>query len=306
MTTLEDAATVLVEKLKTLESHTEQADKAFADLEAALAAVSHQLESDSRALEERVQSFIQHVHEAKARLDQDGQEAGAALKALDDAAEAARSEQETEVQEARGEIQALQQHVGAIDGQARTMLQGVLNAAGNLKTRADETEAQLEQVVAEARRMLQEDLAAGLEQAQDEINQRADELRTTIEEECTRDLQGAYDEFSAAFEEAERLTEDNAFGKAPDHAREVIEAAFRECAEAYRDELEEIVAATVKLEASIHDLNQEVDEVRSDAVDAGKDNLIHRMSDMNDGLGQMEQALNDVKALLARFSFVRM
>jgi DNA repair exonuclease SbcCD ATPase subunit len=306
MATLEDAATDLVDRLKALEGRSDEAEKAFADLEARISHVSDQLESDSDALTERVRTFIQHVHDAKNRLDQEGQEAGAALKALDDAAESARSEQQGEVQEARGEIQALQQHVEAVEGQVGTMLQHVLEAAGGLKAQADETENNLEQALAEARKLLEEGLTPDLERLQDEIKQQVDELHSTINDKCTGELQDAYDDFAAKLDEVETTLEAEAFGKAPDHARETVEAAFKECADAYREELDEIVASAAKLEAAIHELEQEVDEVKSDAVGGGKDDLLEKMTDTDDGLGQMQQALSEVKALLGRFSFVRM
>jgi chromosome segregation ATPase len=192
-----------------------------------------------------------------------------------------------------------------MDGQVGNILQGVLAVAEGLKTRVDEIETNLEQALAEARRLLQEGLTADLERFQDEIKQKADEVAATINE-CPTELQAKYDEFSEHLKEVESLLEDEAFGRAPDHAREVVEEALKQCAQEHREELEQVVAAAATLESTIGELDQEVDETKSETVESGKEDLLEKMSETSDGLGEAQQALSEVKALLARFAFVRM
>jgi len=123
--------------------------------------------------------------------------------------------------------------------------------------------------------------------------------------ECAQALEEAYGKWEAALAQIEETVIERSYAAAPEHAQEVIAFALSECKEAMDEGLDDLAGAAGLVEDTLGELAQEATR-RADAVrNDGQNELSSGHAELIKALTEAAGALDQVKALLASFTFVQ-
>jgi hypothetical protein len=145
-----------------------------------------------------------------------------------------------------------------------------------------------------------------LQDVQEQIEDHVSELRDTLVTECGNALQAAYDDWSAKLDEVLDTIEEDAFDAAKDHVQAVVEYALEKCSEAHAKEFDALVEVVDLVDEALSTMKDEVGECQTDVGQEGKDALDTGLQETEQALASALEALDQVRDLLARYTFVSM
>jgi len=306
--TLETAAEDLVRRITSLDGEVEAAKERLAKLKELVANQGQQIDQDWIELARQVGELIQKASEERGKLDQDSQQAQAALSQLEAGGKAAQSAFDSALEQAESDVKTFGDAIGDQEDPTEELIeQGVETPLEDLKTGAEEVADALEQAIEEARTFLEDDVAAGLSNLRDELEQRVDALNETLGgEECATALQEAFDDWAEKIDQVEELVNEQGFEAAREHAQEVVDWALGECADAHEEELDRLGDVVEVVEEALNELKSDVGECQTDVGEEGRSALEDAMNETSQALANMTATLDAVKAFLARYTFVEL
>lgn len=307
MATLETAADELVLKIASVDGEVEEAKERLAKLKELVANQGQQIDQDWIELARQVGELIQKANEERGKIQQDSQQAQAALSQLEASGHTAQDAFDSALEQAEGDVREFEGAIGDQEDPTEQLIeQGVETPLDDLRTGAQEVAEALEQVLDQARTFLEGDVASGLSTMRDELEQRVDALNETLTEECTTALQDAFDDWTEKLEEIEELVNEEGFEAARDHAQEVVDWALAECAGTHQEELDRLADVVEVVEEALNELRSSVGESQTDVGEEGRGALEDAMNETSQALANMTATLDTVKAFLARYTFVEM
>ena len=307
MATLETAADELVRKLTTVDGEVEQAKERFAKLKELVTSLEEQIDQDWIQLAGQVGELIQKANQERGKIQQDSQQAQAALSQLDASGDTAQGAFDSALEQAESDAREFEGAIGDQEDPTEELIeQGVETPLDALRTGAEEVADALEQVLEEARTFLEDEVASGLSAMRDELEARVDALNETLAEECATALQDAFDDWTEKVEEIEELVDEQGFEAARDHAQEVVDWAIAECAGSHQEELDQLADVVGVVEDALTELRSDVGVCQTDVGEEGRGALEEALSETGQALANMTATLDSVKAFLARYTFVEM
>ncbi len=304
MADLEAAAEAALVKVTQLAELGQEAEDALQSLEERLTTIREQVESDAQALAGDVSDFLERLEDEKKRLHDRGEEVAGALSETQASVATTNEDVQQGLQEARAEVAALAGPVQAAPGQIDEMVQELETAAQSFRDQAAAIEAQLEQAFAEAREFVGVDVVDDLRAMREAVEERAQAVQETIGREYETALQAKYDHWLATLNEVEGLVHD-AFERARDHVTQVVEYALEEAPRRHQVALDELPPLVATLEGAAEALQGAVAEIEAE-VQQGHEATAEEVRDTGSAAQAMTTALEGLKALLARFTFVQM
>jgi uncharacterized phage infection (PIP) family protein YhgE len=304
--TLDDAAEALVVRLQGLDSEIENSEHQLQDCRSRIEAVSHEVEQEWTALGEAVASFLTRVHEQQDRLGQETQQALHAAADTQQAAAATATEAQSEIAEARGQLDGLAHHAAGLQPIVESLASGAGEAPAHaLAQRAAQIEQELTQALDDARDFLSNEVVHGLEQLAHDIRERCQAVRTTLAEQATHALQAAFDEWESKLGELEAYVKTKGFLASHDHARAYVDYAAAECGLLVGEQLD-------RLRPMIDGTGSQVQELASQvqtssgllAADSGSE-LVKDVDAGRESAVSAVSALDSVRNSLASLRFVQ-
>lgn len=303
MATLEEAAQELVDKLEQLDGECTAAQEAIAAHLEDLSQLDGNVARDWDELTAAVTAFLQAAQEQAGLLAEDGNEAGNELGALRGEVEAAQEQAEAELGGSRDQINALGEHLRALEPAIETLVASGGEAPfGAVRDLAMDVRQQLEQALTEARDFLQE-VAADLGTVAQGVEERSEALRAHVAEECSAQLQAGFDAWQSHVDELEELVRAK-LEELPENAREVVEYAMTECVAGHEEELDQVVGMMPTVEQAIAELRATIEETTTDIGEEALGALDDRMNNLSQSLARTTQALDNVRETLASYTFV--
>lgn len=306
MANLEVAADELVRKLKSVDEEVTEARQGLARLTGQIASLGEALDEQWIEVAKAVADLLETASEELGTLEHEAQEttqAVASLEATGHAAEeAARAGLEAAEQGTTSLAEAAAQRAPQVDGAAESGDQ----ALAALEAHAGEVAAELERVMEQARAFLTGEVVSALETSQGAIADRVEAARATIVEECAAAVRKAYEEWADHLEEAVALVEEQGFLAMAVQARQVVDWALPEVEREYEGELELLVGIAGLVERTLETLRDETLPDCADQVggDEGAVALAQAVAETERALGEMTSALDAVRQVMARYSFV--
>jgi uncharacterized phage infection (PIP) family protein YhgE len=306
--TLETAADELVRKIRSVEGEVETAHDRLADLKQQASTLGDQIDAAWTELARQVAELADKAEEERAAIQRECEEAMRAVAQLEGGARGARESavpalEQVQVSTTTEFADAIRQKEEPLD---QLVAQGAEDTFESLGERAGEVATDLEQALGEARDFLADEVVSSLEEMQGQIEERLSTLRETLVDECGSAVQAAYDDWSAKLDEVVDKVEEEGFEAAKDHAKEVVEYALDQCAQAHEKELERLMQLVQLVEEALDTVKTDVEGHRDNVSQDGKDALDEGVSETKQALADALEALDQVKQLLASYTFVSM
>ena len=306
MANLEVAADELVRKLKSVDDEVTEARQGLARL-------TDQIESLGGALDEQwievakaVAELLETASEELGTLEREAQETTQVVASLEGtghaAEEAAQAGLEAAEQGTASLAEAVEQRARQVDGAAESVDQ----ALAGLEAHAAEVATELERVMEQARAFLTGEVVSALETSQGAIADRIEAVRATIAGECAAAAQKAFDEWADHLEEAVALVEEQGFLAMAVQAQQVVDWALPEVEREYEGELELLVGIAGLVEQALETLRDETLPECADQVggEQGAAALAQAVAETESALAEMMSALDAVRQVMGRYSFV--
>ena len=304
--TLETAADELVRKLRSVDGEVETAHDRLADLKQQASALGGQIDDAWTELARQVGELVDKAEEERAAIQRECQEAEQAVGQLEGGAKSTRESAVSALEQVQSSTTT--EFADAVREKQEPLDQLVTQAAEDtfesLGERAGEVASELEQVLGEARDFLADEVVSSLEDMQGQIEERLSALRETLVDECGSAVQAAYDDWSAKLDEVVDKVEAEGFDAAGDHAKEVVEYALDKCAEAHEKELERLMEVVQLVGEALDTVKSDVEGHRGDVSEDGKGALDEGVEQTKQALADALEALDQVKQLLASYTFV--
>lgn len=303
MADLDQAATEALDKVRSLTALTDKAHERLADLAEEIEQAGARVETDWNAFVEKGEALLEAAGEA-------GRRVGAAAA------------------DARGDVATLQEQVA----QADTDFDGALGAASEgtlglgrgftdavpdvatlretvvrtteaLTAAADEVEGALRETVEAARAFVQDVVAEGLRELQEHVAEQAQQL-TALATTSVEAMQESFTGWDEGLTEVEsKVTA--AFEETRDHMTGLVDTAIRFSNEAFLDPLKEVEGQVESLEQLLAEVGTAVEESAEQVVTPSGERLA-AMEEDRAALEAVRSKLDEVRALLASFTFVEM
>ena len=305
MATLEDAAEELVVKLRGLEAEIAESDQKLETLRGRMETAKHDVEADWTELTEKVESFLNKVHEEEGQLDQRGEDAVQQLtEAHNDLGENA-TEAHNAIAQAAADLDALGQKAAALEPEIEPLVHdGVEAPAQGLEGRARELEQELGRLVDEAREFLTGEIVPALEQVAEDVRERCQELHRSLTEDRTEPLQQVFDEWSGRISELETYVLEQGYGASRQHALDVVEYAMDECETASRARLDELTQVVALLEGQLKQFATEVEKTGQELTQETGARLLSELDQAHQAAERAVASLDHVRQELAARSFM--
>jgi ABC-type transporter Mla subunit MlaD len=304
MDDLDKAASTALLRLQELSSRVERADTVFGELEQRLTETASRMESDWAEVGEAAAALMGRAQEEDGSVDEQSAEAVNAVRRLEAAASAAASEIGEGTGDAAQEVERWAEHVAQAQPRVTSLREQTGEAVRQLVERAQEIEDDLAETLTELKQFLEGDVANDLAELRTEVEERVDAVMTAIEDECQEPLEETYQEWEQWLTAVDGAVE-KGFTDAREHLDTVLGEVLDECAERHREALDEVkdlaqdlAGALGKLEEAAVSRRAELEAASSSAEDA--------LEQTDQRLASMTAAVNGVKELLARFSFVQL
>jgi DNA anti-recombination protein RmuC len=304
--TLETAADELVRKLRSVDGEVETAHDRLEGLKQQASALGDQIDAAWTELARQVAELVEKAEEERAAIERECQEATQAVGQLAGAARSTRQGAASSLEQVQASTsnefaEGVRQREEPLD---RLVTQAAEETFTSLGERADEVATELEQALSEARDFLADEVASSLEEMQGQIEDRMSAVRETLVDECGSALQEAYDDWSAKLDEVVETVEEDGFEAAAEHATEVISYALDQCAQAHETEFERLLEVVQLVEDALATVKTDVEDRRAEVSQEGKDAVEQATDDTKQALADALGALDQVKQLLASYSFV--
>jgi ABC-type transporter Mla subunit MlaD len=304
--TLETAADELVRKLRSVDGEVEIAHDRLADLKEQVSTLGDQIDAAWTELASQVAELVGKAEEESAAIQRECEEATQAVGQLAGGARSARESATPALEQVQASTtnefaEAVRQKQEPLDQLVTQAAEDTFEALGE---RAGEVATELEQALGEARDFLADEVVSSLEDMKGQIEERLQGLRETLVDECGSAVQAAYDDWSAKLDEVVEKVEDQGFEAAGDHAKEVVEYALDKCAEAHEKELERLMEVVQLVEEALDTVKTDVEGHRGDLAQDGKEALDEGIDQTTQALADALAALDQVKQLLASYTFV--
>jgi len=300
---LEEAAEIATVKIKELSAHVDKAEAAFTALEERLGHVKTRFETDWAALDERAHALLETARAQAGGIAEEAEEAREGLSQLDESLGKAAPEWNAALEGSASETSTLGAHVSE-QGPPVSEQGGEAQAATRaLARRAAATEAQLQQAAAEARELLEGEVARELREMRDAVRQRAAALQAALTEECAAELAEAFTGWERQLAEVEEVI-DEEFASARQHAAAVVEFSLQECQRGHEDAWAAMASLMADVDGVLERLGQTVG-ARTSEIDARRTGLEEALSGTAAGVERMRALLAGELETLARYEFVR-
>lgn len=302
--TLETAADELVRKLRAVDGEVEIAHDRFAELKKDVSSLGDQIDAAWTDLAKQVAELVEKAEEETASIQRECDEAGKALAQLEGGARSAQSNAASALQQAESSTAEFGDYVRQKEEPLdRLVTEAAEKTFESLGERADEVASEMERALEEAKDFLADEVTSSLEEMQEQIGDRLSALRDTLVDECGSALQAAYDDWSAKLDEVVDLVEEEGFEATKDNAKEVVAHALEECSKAHETELENLLKVAELVEEALKTVVTDVEERRSELAEA-KGDLDGGLEETKQALADALEALDEVKQLLASYTFV--
>ena len=306
MATFETAAEELAKKIATLEEILDKADDRFDDLRKQLGTLEEGINEDFTELVEQARSFFSKLQEERESLAREVNEAGQKVVAAENQVGESRGEVERSLGEAEGSLEGLTGNLTALVPQVESLVaEGAETPSQAIGQMAGDIQTSMTQALDAAREMLDNEVTDELDQMRQDLEDRVEALETSAREAGER-VERAYSEFATRLDEATSLVEDQAFEAAGKHVKEVVDYAVEECAKAHEQEIETLGDMATDLGKLLDGLKDELETSRDRVKEEGQDALRTDMEELTTAVGAAQAALDQVKDLLASYTFVQM
>lgn len=306
--TLETAADELVRKIRSVEGEVETATERLDDLKKQASALGGQIDDAWTELARQVGELMDKAEEERVAIQRNCEEAAQAVAQLEGGARGTRESAASALEQVQASTNT--EFADAIRLKQEPLDQLVTQAAEDtfesLGERAGEVASELEQALGEARDFLADEVVASLEEMQGQIEERLSAMRETLVEDCGSAIQEAYDDWSAKLDEVVGTVEEKGFDAAQDHAKEVVDYALEQCAQAHEGELERLMQVVQLVEEALDTVKTDVEGRRGSLAEDGKEALDDGANETKQALADALEALDQVKQLLASYTFVAM
>jgi DNA anti-recombination protein RmuC len=306
--TLETAADELVRKIRSVEGEVETATERLDDLKKQASALGGQIDDAWTELARQVGELMDKAEEERVAIQRNCEEAAQAVAQLEGGARGTRESAASALEQVQASTNT--EFADAIRLKQEPLDQLVTQAAEDtfesLGERAGEVASELEQALGEARDFLADEVVASLEEMQGQIEERLSAMRETLVEDCGSAIQEAYDDWSAKLDEVVGTVEEKGFDAAQDHAKEVVDYALEQCAQAHEAELERLMQVVQLVEEALDTVKTDVEGRRGSLAEDGKEALDDGANETKQALADALEALDQVKQLLASYTFVAM
>lgn len=300
---LEAAAEAAIVKVKDLSAHIDKAEAAFAALEDQLEDVKTRYETDWTALDEKARVLLELARAQTSAIAGEGEEARQGLTQLDDALEKTATEWDDAIEAGASETSTLGAHVSEQGPPLSAQGSEVQAAARSLGERAGAIEAELQQVLAEARELLESEVVGELREAQDAIRERTASLQATLADECGRALEEAFAGWERQLAEVEQVI-DEEFARARQHAADVVAYSLQECERGHDEAWAAMQAQVAGLEGLLTRLG-EAATARAAELAERRGTADQALTEAAAGVERMRATLAQELETLARYEFVR-
>jgi chromosome segregation ATPase len=304
--TFETAAEDLAKKIATLEDILERSDTRFEELRKELSTLGEGVEQDYEALIQQAQAFFAKLQEEREALAREVGEAGQKVSEAETQVGQSRGEAESALAGAKGSLEALTANLGALSPQVETLVaQGAETPSQGLGQMAGQVETTMQQALDGAKEHLQSEVTDELEQMRKDLDQAVEDLQTAATEAGAQ-VDRAYADFASHLVEATELVGEQCFEAAGKHVKEVVQYAVEECGKLHEEEIRLVGDMANDLTRLLEGFKTELDTERDRIRNEGQEPLQTDMGELTTAVGAAQTALDQVKALLASYTFVQM
>jgi uncharacterized phage infection (PIP) family protein YhgE len=301
MAELEQTAAEALEKVRSLAALTDKAHGRLQDLAAEIEAAAGQVESEWTRFVEKGQALLERAGEVNERVGAEAAEARGAVATLQAALTQADGDLHGALDSARDNTLGLGRMLDDAVPDVEAMAESVEKASQELARNAEQVESALQQALEAGRTFVEDTVAEGLRELQEQVRERAQQL-TAVMEECGRELQTSFDNWEAGLTEVETEVAE-AFEETETHMAGLVETAVRLSREAYLDPLGEVAREVQELEQLLGEVAGAAGESEETAVGSAQETS-GAMDEDRAALEAVKAKLDEVKTLLASFSFV--
>lgn len=303
MADLEVAADLALAKTRELSVHVDRAEAALEALEEMLQDVKGRFDVDWNALEEEARDLLERARAQTRGIDDEGEDARQAIAQLDESVARANSDWGAAIEGGIARTSALGAHISEQHPLVSTAGQEAAGATRGLAERADAIEAQLQQVAAELRGLMETDVVDELRRMQDAVRQRAEALQASLAEQCDTVIPEAIAAWEQQLAQVEEVVEQE-FARARQHAADVVDFSLAECRHAHDEAWSRMTGLVDDLETALQRL---ADAVVARTAELGE----HRgaadeaLAGAAESVDRMRTALVREREAMARYEFVR-
>lgn len=303
MADLEGAGGETLNRLKELVRQVESAHQKLGALGEKVADEASRVQDEWARMSEQVGSLLEAVAEQQGRLAGEVQEANEALSQLAGHAGEAEGEARSELDGGRQEVSGFADQVTAAEPTVSALSDSVEAAFRALSAQAAQVQEQLEKAVEGARDFLQDQVAADLRKMQEQIRDRGEAAAEALGE-CADDLRESYEDWSSGLDEVQAKVE-QAFADVAEHLEQNVDLIFDECQDRHSAGLDEFASQIQELQSVLAELGEAAGTC-GDTTEEAAGRHEGQMQDAQSGLLAVQAKLDEVKALLARYTFVQM
>jgi chromosome segregation ATPase len=297
---LDAAAGDVLRRVTALDAHVDEAGERLAAVRGQVEQAGRQLEDDWRSLAAQFDSFLEAVEVVEGGLQQGGEQArralGAAEAAVSGAAPAAAA-----IDEAREAVAALGEAVQSRGSEVAGIVDEAGAACESLARRAGVLEQRLADAMGEARDVVHDEVLPELEPLPEALRERGEALARAAAE-CQGDLDGAAEAWRHGLD-ALRMAVSRAFDDLGGHAGRMVRDTFAELDQVQRAALDELMGHAESLARVLASLAEGANR-RVEEIGEGMGALDEEAAATATALEAMQDRLDEVRELLARFSFV--
>lgn len=306
MATFESAAEDLAKKIATLDEILDKADDRFDELQKQLTTLEEGINDEFKDVVEQAQSFFTKLQEEREALNREVNEAGQRVSQAEGQVAQSRGEAEGELESAKGQLEALTQSVNGLEPQVESLaVQGAEEPSQAIVQMAGELTTNVQQALDSAQSLLEGEVSDELDQMRTDLEQRVEALKTAVQE-AEQEIDQAHTDFAARVDEATQLVQQQAFEAAGNHIKEVVQYAIEETGKACDEQIAELTQLSTDLASLLAGLKAELEAARGKIQDEGQEPLHGDMDELTAAVGSAQGALDQVKALLASYTFVQM
>jgi chromosome segregation ATPase len=304
--TFETAAEDLAKKIATLDETLDQADHRFDALQKELHDLEEGINQEFSHVMEQAQAFFSKLQEEREALAREVGEAGQKIAQAEGQVAQSRGEAEGELEQAKGQLEALTGSVNGLEPQVESLAaQGAEEPSHAIAQMASQIQTSMQQALDDAQTLLEGDVSDELDQMRHDLEEQVEALKTAVQE-AGQEVDQAHVDFTTRVNEATHLVQEQAFEAAGNHIKEVVHYAIEECGKAHQEQIAELTQLSTGLASLLEGLKGELDTARGRIHDEGQEPLHGDMDELTTAVGSAQGALDQVKALLASYTFVQM
>jgi len=305
MATLEEAAEELVVKLRGLDSEIDESEDRLEELRERVEKAAGDVEQQWAELREAATSLLDTVREEQEQLRQQGQETAQAMADAQNAVAEDGAHARDELSDGHGQLEALRQHAVALEPGVESLAAEAGEApARSLAERARELQEELDQMMEDARKFLQDEVVGAAAEMADEVRQVCETLHQSLAEAAADAFQDAYRQWESAVDGLEDYVVTQGYAASREHARAVIDYAVEECGKACTEHVDEQQQLVGVLQGQLTELAGEVERSAERVVAQAGAQLLQELDTTHKSAAAAVAALDGVKRELAQYSFV--